>query len=354
MFKINKNLALLGIAVLGVVITGVLVFVNSTPNFSNAISFLNIGKSKDAIAKDAVDYINKNLLQGGQSATLKGVSDDAGLVKIQINIAGKDYNTFVSKDGKYLFPYDPIQIDQKAAAGADNSNQQNQTADQGPTKQTCDSLAKTDKPLIQTFVVSRCPFGLQMQRAMAQAISASPDFAKDVNVRYIGSVSSDGKTIISMHGDAEAQENLRQICIRNEQGGKYWNYVSCQMKNGDTAGCEKTAGIDSSKLSACISDPKRGVAFAKEDFDLANKFGVQGSPTLIMGDKKVSEFDFGGRSAEALKTMICCSSKTQPGFCSSKFDTNEAATSFSLTYANTNSGSSGNSGTTGANCAPAQ
>jgi hypothetical protein len=28
--------------------------------------------------------------------------------------------------------------------------------------------------------------------------------------------------IASMHGDEEAKENLRQICIREEQKDKYW------------------------------------------------------------------------------------------------------------------------------------
>jgi len=37
-------------------------------------------------------------------------------------------------------------------------------------------------------------------------------------------------TIKSMHGAAEAQENLRQICIREEQSGKYWDYVRCYIE----------------------------------------------------------------------------------------------------------------------------
>jgi hypothetical protein len=128
------------------------------------------------------------------------------------------------------------------------------------------------------------------------------------------------------------------------------------MKNGDTSGCEKSAGIDSAKLSACTGDSKRGVAYAKEDFDLANKYGAQGSPTMILGGAQVSEFDFGGRSPEALKQLVCCSSSSQPSFCSSKMDTTQAAASFSLTYADSAAASnnSGNSGANGTNCAPAQ
>jgi hypothetical protein len=40
-----------------------------------------------------------------------------------------------------------------------------------------------------------------------------------MKARYIGTVS--GTTITAMHGEAEAKENLRQICIREEQSTKY-------------------------------------------------------------------------------------------------------------------------------------
>ena len=189
-----------------------------------------------------------------------------------------------------------------------------------------------------------------MQRMMADAITNIPSLASLIKVRYIGSVVNG--TITAMHGDAEAQENLRQICIREEQASKYWNYVSCQMKAGDTAGCQASSGIDSTKLNTCITDKNRGLAYAQEDFDLSSKYSVQGSPTLILNGQLVSEFDFGGRSSDAIKNLLTCASETKPDFSETTLNANTAATSFSLTYAG--SGSSGNSGSTGANCAPAQ
>ena len=78
-----------------------------------------------------------------------------------------------------------------------------------------------------------------------------------------------------MHGPEEAQENLRQICIREEQPAKYWNYISCYMKKttataasgmplGDSTGCQASTGVDTAKLNACVSDPSRGLAYAKK------------------------------------------------------------------------------------------
>jgi hypothetical protein len=146
-----------------------------------------------------------------------------------------------------------------------------------------------------------------------------------------------------MHGEEEATENLRQICIREEQSNKYWNYASCYMKAGDSSSCLLSAGVDSGKLSSCMSDTTKGIAYASEDFILNNKYGVSGSPTLMLGDAVVSETGFGGRSADAIKSIVCCASSSESSFCSQTLNTSPAATSFSQDY------SSGNSTNT-ANC----
>ncbi|OGZ76577.1 MAG: hypothetical protein A3G45_01735 [Candidatus Staskawiczbacteria bacterium RIFCSPLOWO2_12_FULL_37_15] len=208
------------------------------------------------------------------------------------------------------------------------SAQEQQQADD--SQQAPITAQKNDNPVLEAYVVSRCPFGLQMQRILADVIKNIPSAAQNIKVRYMGSVSNG--TITSMHGDAEAQENLRQICLREEQPNKYWQYVSCQMKTGDTSGCESPTGVDSPKLSACVSNSGRGLAYAKKDFDLNGKYQIQGSPTLVLNGRQVSEFDFGGRTSDAVKTAICSGFNNQPGFCSTKLTTANAATSFSATY----------------------
>ena len=337
--KINKNSLLIGIAVIGVIITGVLIFASSGTGFSLSNLNLGFGESNDQIAKKAVEYINSNGLST-ETVSLVGVSEESGLIKIKIKIGEKEFDSYISKDGKLLFPATPIDMSAKKDDGTGSTAT-------GPTPQTCDSLNKTDKPQLEAYVVSRCPYGIQMQRVLADVVKNAPALDSNIIVRYMGSI-VDGK-VTAMHGDAEAQENLRQICIREEQHSKYWAYVSCQMKAGDTTGCEKSTGVDSAKLSSCISNSNKGLAYAKVDFDLTDKNKVEGSPTLILDGVQVSESDFGGRSTEGLKSMICCASKTKPGICSITLNTAEAAASFSETYAGT-----GNSGSAGTECAPAQ
>jgi len=339
----NKNTILLTIAVIGVLLTGVLIFTNKN---LNQFSFFKsgFGLSNDAIAKKSLDYLNTTVLAGQSQATLVSVSEESGLVKMKIKIGSNDYDSYATRDGKLLFP----QAFAMESAVAHQPNENNQAS----SAQTCDSLKKTDKPLVEAYVVSKCPFGLQMQRIMADVVKSAPFLSQFMKVRYMGSISNGA--ITAMHGDAEARENLRQICIRDEQNTKYWDYISCHIKAGDTAGCEKTAGIDAAKLSGCISDKNRGLVYAKEDFDLANKYNVSGSPTLISNGDAVSEFSFGGRTPDALKSIVCCSSSSQPEVCSTKLSTTEAATSFSAAYSSGGSSGSENSGANGASCAPVQ
>jgi thioredoxin 1 len=200
-------------------------------------------------------------------------------------------------------------------------------------EQVCINMTKSDQPLLQAFIVSRSPFGLQIQRIMASIIGQSNETEKYLKVSYIGSVNN--STIYSMHGKKEAQENLRQICIREEQTRKYWDYVSCYMKEGKSTECLKSASLDQRKLDACINDSSRGLAYAQKDFDLANKLNITKSPTLTMNGKVVNELNFAtcitnGRSPEGLKELLCRGFNTKPPFCSKQLNTTEAITMFSV------------------------
>lgn len=241
-------------------------------------------------------------------------------------IGNRAKSVFVSELKKYYPQLDITNVNIEQTA-------QHQATLKLTPEQICANMSKSDKPLLEAFIVSECPFGLQMQRIMADIIGKAPDAQKFMKARYIGSVSNNA--ISSMHGEEEAQENLRQICIREEQANKYWSYVGCYMKEGKSSECLKSSSIDQEKVNSCMKDPNRGVAYAQEDFDLADKMSISGSPTIYMNGKIVSEFDFAtdtidGRSPEALKNMLCCAFKSKPIFCSQELNKTQAMTMFSV------------------------
>ena len=347
--KLERNTILTCVAVIAIIVVAGLIFAKTNQGFS--FPSLLGGKSNDQIGKDVVGYINDNGLSPNAPASFVSASEASGLVKIKIKIGTNSFDSYATKDGKLLFPQAFDMSVKKATAAANPSANNANTPAPNNT-----AVQKTDKPALEAYVVSSCPFGLQMQRAMAEAVKNVPSLASYLKVRYIGSVT--GSKISSMHGQEEGDENLRQICIRDEQPTKYWKYVSCYMQKsagtmangmplGDSTGCQASTGIDTAKLNACVSDPSRGVADAQKDFDLDAKYNVSGSPTLVLGGATISENGYGGRSADGVKAMVCAGFKTQPSFCSTKLDTTAAATSFSLAYASTG-GSAANT-----NCAPA-
>jgi len=343
--SININTILVFVAIIAIIITGGLIYLDKNQSFSFASIF---GKSNDEIGKAVISYINDNQL-ANTPATLVSVEEASGLLKVKIKIGTTEIDSYATKDGKLLFPQ-AFEMTPKKDTGAIPT--EGQPGKASSPAQADKPVTKSDSPLLEAYVVARCPYGLQMQRAMADAVKNMPSLAQYIKVRYMGSVS--GNKLVSMHGDAEATENLRQICIRDEQATKYWDYVACQMKSGDTAGCETSTGVDSAKLNACVSDPTRGIADAQKDFALNTKYNVTGSPTLILNGSQISESGYGGRSSDGVKSMVCAGFNSQASFCSTKLNTAAAAASFSATYSSSGSAASANSGANGANCAPAQ
>jgi len=331
--KFSKNLIPIAIIVAGLTIAGALIYLNQGGHlFTLPVkekASASEGTSPQQVAEKAINYINQNMktqLQG-QTASFVNVTEEDGVYKFRLKIGENEYDSYVTKGGKLLFT-EGINIEEKKPA----------TSAEQP--KTCEDIKKVDSPSLEAFVVSKCPYGLQMQRILSEIVKNIPSLAENMKVKYIGAIVGD--KITSMHGDEEAQENLRQICIREEQGDKYWSYIDCHIKKGEVEGCLATAGIDEAKLSNCMTDSSKGLKYAKEDFDAQEKYKVTGSPSLFLNGEKVNEFDFGGRTAEAVKTLLCCGFKTEPGTCSQKLTEDSAATGFSETYSQS-SGSSGGS-----------
>ena len=271
---------------------------------------------------------------------IKNLKEVSGLYSFDFtyesNGTPRVFSSYITKDGTILFQsgIEIAKLNQPSTAGVSAA----------PKKTTCNDIKKTDKPELTAFVVADCPFGLQMQRVYKKALSEQPLLKDNLNIKYLGSI-QDGK-ITSMHGDKEAQENLRQICIREEQKDKYWDYLSCYMKEGKSSDCLTSTNVNTTILNACTTDSNRGLKFAQVDFAAANKLGIGGSPTLILnGTDKVSEFDFGGRTADAIQQIVCCAFNNKPDFCQKALSKESLAASYSVNdVASGTSGSAANCG----------
>lgn len=186
------------------------------------------------------------------------------------------------------------------------------------------SVTKADKPTVELFVMSYCPYGLQMEKALVPVAQLLAGKA-DISVKWVD---------YSMHGEQEVQENLRQYCIQKDQGGKYWNYLSCFVASENTTQCQQQAGIDSAELQTCYNaaDQQFGIMagynnqaswlngqFPQFNIDktLNDQYGVQGSPTLVINGQQAEV----ARSADAVKTAICNAFTNPPTQCQTTLST---------------------------------
>ncbi|MCX6732829.1 MAG: hypothetical protein NTV98_04795 [Candidatus Roizmanbacteria bacterium] len=300
------------------------------------------GKTDEFKNKTIPNAVKKVLNNPDTKFEITSVKETNGVYEFELKLQNQTYTSYITKDGKILFT-SGVKMDVTEKKAATNTAAE-------PKKLTAKDLKKSDKPTLTAFVVANCPYGLQTQRVFKKVLEEAPAMAQNLVIKYIGAI-VDGK-ITSMHGDEEAKENLRQICIRDEQPELYWPYVNCYMQEGKTESCLATAGVDSAKMTACTEDPKRGNAFAQKDFAAGAKLNVSGSPTLVLNDTQVvSEFDFGGRVPNSIKTLVCGGSKTPADYCSKDISAKEVAVSLSVSD---DAASAGGTTTSAAGCAPAK
>lgn len=185
-------------------------------------------------------------------------------------------------------------------------------------------VPKSDKPKIELFVMSYCPYGLQMQKAYLPAWDLLKNKA-DISLKFVS---------YAMHGLKEVEENTRQYCIQAEQPTKFQAYLKCFSGNGDTTSCLSSAGVSKSRMDSCVTatNKKFGVmdkynnqaTWLSGQFpiypvhqDLNDKYQVQGSPTLIINGVEASV----GRTPEAVKQAICAAFNKAPAECDTALST---------------------------------
>lgn len=98
-----KNILPIAIIIAGVLIAGTVYYVNNSNSEESGGVVGEIISSEDA-AEKAINFINQNLLSGGITASLIEVSEEIGLYKIKFDIEGREIESYLSRDGKLLFP----------------------------------------------------------------------------------------------------------------------------------------------------------------------------------------------------------------------------------------------------------
>ncbi len=182
------------------------------------------------------------------------------------------------------------------------------------------TVPKQGRPNAELFVMSYCPYGLQMEKAFLPVMELLKKKA-DLNIKFVS---------YAMHGQKEVEENTRQYCIQSEQNSVYIPYLNCfdQSQGGTSESCRAAVGVNEAQLASCVTktDKKFGITANFQDQTkwlngrypvypihqaLNDQYGVQGSPTLILNGKEINI----PRSPEAVKQAICAGFTNQPEEC---------------------------------------
>lgn len=93
----SKNLIPISIIVAGLIIGGAFIYVNQSKG-------LEQGLSPQEIAEKAINYLNENVLAEGNTASLIDVTEEGDVYKIHLKIGEREYDSYVTPDGRFLFP----------------------------------------------------------------------------------------------------------------------------------------------------------------------------------------------------------------------------------------------------------
>ena len=258
--------------------------------------------SESAAADNLVSFIKGQ----GADASLVSVDKESGMYKVTVDIDGQKAPIYVSIDGKYAIAQ-PIPLTGKAVANSGSG------AARAPAE-----VPKSDKPKVELFVMSYCPYGTQMEKGFLPVLALLGNKI-DASIKF---------THFTLHGEKEDTENYRQMCIREEQGSKFNAYLQCILDSSnvnapaDVNACMQKLGIDSAKVQNCIKT--KADDYYKTDSELSEGYGVQGSPTLVINGVQASS----GRSPAAILGAICSAFNTAPSECSQKLATDSPSAGF--------------------------
>ena len=255
-------------------------------------------------------FINDNLLSAGAKATVVNEGEDYNMYKYKVALStGQEITAYMTKDGKKFFPQ-AMDIEETEKEATDANNNNTPPAANAP---------KSDKPKVEVYVMSHCPYGTQIEKGIIPVVEALGDNI-DFELKFCD---------YAMHDKKELDEQLVQHCIQKNEPNKLISYLNCFLESGNSAPCLTSAGINQGNLDSCVdaTDKEFKVTEMYNDkstwksgrfpsFNVnaadAQKYGVQGSPTLVINETKITS----GRDSASLLKTICSAFNNEPEACS--------------------------------------
>lgn len=283
-------------------------------------------------------FINDKLLANSQQeAEVTKITEERGMYKATVKTGGREIESYITKDGKKFFP--------EAMDTEEQTQDQGQNSNSGKKQPAPTVSEKTETPEVELFVMSHCPYGTQMEKAILPVVK---ELGNEINfdLKFCD---------YAMHKKKELDEQMRQHCIKQEQPNKLITYLDCFLANQDSQQCMNEANIDQNTIQSCVDRVDKEYKITEKYNDKstwkngrfpvfpvyaeANKeYGISGSPALVINGEEVQA----PRNPNGLLETVCSAFKEAPEECDQELSTATPSPGFG-------SGSS-NSGSSGGNC----
>ena len=310
--------------VLGVVLVLVLIF--GTGGASGGAKI-----SSDEAGQKVLEFLNSNPSVTGE-IELVSAEQDGQFYQVMLTYQGQQVPVYTTLDGEFLVG-NPVSLSGVEDTTATDTTATDTTDNSGGV-QADTSVPKSDKPKVELFIMSYCPYGTQIEKGILPVATLLGDKI-DFEIKFVS---------YAMHGEKEVTENLRQYCIETEQGDKFLGYLKCFLDASDSAACLKTSGVNTVKMDACtkktdtqynimknFNDQSTWLSGQYPPFNINKaeneQYGVQGSPTLIVNGKQANS----GRDPASLLATVCAAFNTSPEECTTQLSSASPSPGFGWT-----------------------
>ena len=253
------------------------------------------------------------------TATITGITKENNLYKITVSAGGQEMPSYLSLDGKQFFPQ-VIDLEEME-----------KTLGEAPKAEVS---VKSNKPKVEVFVMSHCPYGTQIEKGFLPVLAILGDKI-DFELKFCD---------YAMHGKPELDEQIQQYCVQKQGGAQLLSYLNCFLAEGNSAQCLATTQINHTTFQTCVTNTDNQYKITEQFnnketwqggqfpvFDVHKednlKYQIGGSPELVINGEKITT----DRDAQSLLNTICSGFKTQPTECQTTLSSETPSRGFGFT-----------------------
>lgn len=289
MSRARDNPWIVSTFILGIILILALVFNGGGGVTGNAVA------SEDTIGQDLIKFVEK---QTGETPEIVSVETEGPFYVVTLTLQGQNVPVYLTKDGQYLIPGEPIGLNDNIPGLADGGSVAANTVP--PTADDDPYLGPEDAEIVVIeFSDFECPYcgaAMGTYPALVQQFKAQ-DPSWTASIPELKRLAEEGKIKFvfrdfPLSGHPHAQKAAEAAGCAFEQG-MFWEYHDKLFENQDALTIDdlkqyaKDLKLNTKAFDTCLDSGARAEEVAKDVAD-GTAAGVSGTPSFYVNDKEIS------------------------------------------------------------------